>query len=152
MSFLRRKPKAPDMPPPLTLWIWAYDTTGRHEEGRFVTRVFFRELLDLPDIVGQDSGNITFPFSAIPEVLLVRPHSTYMAVEWQINSLLNADAVLGKIVGTTVMVLGTRFKWQEQPAIVWLNGQRDLEILRVSEKIPGEDKYYTDNFRWRIGL
>ena len=142
------------MPPPLTLWIWAYDTTGRHEEGRFVTRAFFREFLDLPDIVGQDSGNIILPFSAIPEVLLVRPHSTYIAVEWQTSSPpdAEADTVLSKIVETTVMVLGTRFKWQEQPAIVWLNGEQDLETLRTSEKIPGEDKYYTDHFRWRIGL
>lgn len=139
-------------PAPLSLWVWGYDTAGRHIEGQFVTRIFFREFLDLPDTIGQDSGKIISPFSAIPEVVMIRPHSTYLAVEWQAGDRLKTESVLGKIIEMTVTVLGNRFGWQERPAIVWLNGQQDLEALRAHEKIPGEDPYYTKHYRWRIGL
>lgn len=80
--------------------------------------MFFREYLDLPDTIGQHSGKIISPFSAIPEVIMICPHSTYLAIEWQAGDRLEAGAVLDNIIEMAVIVLGDKFSWQERPAIV----------------------------------
>ena len=148
MSFWRRPKYVEPEPLPLTLWIWPYDTTGRFET--FVTRFFFTEFLDLPDTIGQDLHRLVTPFDYIAEIVGVRPHATYIAVEWRVGESSGNEELLAYIIQTMIVTLGERFNWSQMPKLEYLNNQRDLELLRERVKVPSDGAYA--HYRWRIGM
>jgi hypothetical protein len=131
--------------------VWKYDRAGRESlERQFVTRFFFKEFLDLPDTCGQNLHQLVVPFENVAEVVGVRPHSTYMAVEWRVKILSDREEVLERIIEAAASVLGKRFGWKELPNLEYLTDQRDLDALRQRVKVPGDGAYA--HYRWRIGM